>query len=166
MPARLPPKATHSRLHRNNAQNSLTNARCSGRTCDLSPRRALSGVKKREAAQTCNFQFLISNSKSQRAISSVVEHLLHTQGVAGSIPASRTLRKTALAGSRPTKELAIRRAEQSRRLFQTSFASRSSGHRFTGAALIGEATPVLDCGCPSGRVVVAHTQIRTPSTRR
>jgi hypothetical protein len=34
-----------------------------------------------------NFQFLIAISI--RAISSVVEHLLHTQGVAGSIPASR-----------------------------------------------------------------------------
>src|SRR5438034_340221 len=57
-------------------------------------------AKKHETARTCNFQFLISNSRSQRAISSVVEHLLHTQGVAGSIPASRTLRKTELAGSR------------------------------------------------------------------
>jgi hypothetical protein len=34
-----------------------------------------------------NFYFLIAFSR--RAISSVVEHLLHTQGVAGSIPASR-----------------------------------------------------------------------------
>ena len=37
----------------------------------------------------------------------MVEHLLHTQGVAGSIPASRTLRKTALAPADKTKELAI-----------------------------------------------------------
>ena len=51
--------------------------------------------------------------QSTGAISSVVEHLLHTQGVAGSIPASRTLRKTALAGSRPTKELA--KSEQTNR---------------------------------------------------
>src|SRR5947208_15142621 len=42
-------------------------ARCSGRTCDLSPRRPVGEVKKREAAQTCNFQFLRTNSKSQRA---------------------------------------------------------------------------------------------------
>jgi hypothetical protein len=34
-----------------------------------------------------NFQFLIPTSQS--AISSVVEHLLHTQGVVGSIPTSR-----------------------------------------------------------------------------
>src|SRR6266403_1278288 len=52
-----------------------------------------------------NFYFLIAFSR--RAISSVVEHLLHTQGVAGSIPASRTLRKTALAPAAETKELAI-----------------------------------------------------------
>ncbi len=35
-----------------------------------------------------NFYFLIAVSTG--AISSVVEHLLHTQGVAGSIPASRS----------------------------------------------------------------------------
>src|ERR1700719_2012229 len=46
-------------------------------------------AKEHKPARTCNFSFLISNSESQRAISSVVEHLLHTQGVAGSIPASR-----------------------------------------------------------------------------
>src|SRR5882724_11828770 len=45
--------------------------------------------------------------QSTGAISSVVEHLLHTQGVAGSIPASRTLRKTTFAATAETKELAI-----------------------------------------------------------
>jgi hypothetical protein len=74
-----------------NSPEMAKNARCRVRTCDLSPRGPLGEVKKREPAGTCNFQFLISNSKSQRAISSVVEHLLHTQGVAGSIPASRTV---------------------------------------------------------------------------
>jgi hypothetical protein len=54
-------------------------------------------AKKHETARTCNFSFLISNSTSQRAISSVVEHLLHTQGVAGSIPASRISSDRALA---------------------------------------------------------------------
>ena len=37
------------------------------------------------------FNFYLLISVSTGAISSVVEHLLHTQGVAGSIPASRTV---------------------------------------------------------------------------
>jgi hypothetical protein len=59
------------------------------RTSDLSPQRPLINLPLRCGGLVIsNSLFLIAISI--RAISSVVEHLLHTQEVVGSIPTSRT----------------------------------------------------------------------------
>jgi hypothetical protein len=74
----------------------VENAWCRTQTCDWSARRPPMNLSLRCGGLVIfNSLFLIASSI--RAISSVVEHLLHTQGVAGSIPASRILLPAALA---------------------------------------------------------------------
>ena len=137
-------------------------ARCRVRTCDLSPRRPLTTSPFGSTGLVIsNSLFLIATFT--RAISSVVEHLLHTQGVAGSIPASRMFLPAALALQR--MPFYLKACQNIRLLSLGNAATRRSSIRNIRAITPGNLTVDTKCkhrlipliwetqSCGSGRSV-------------